>query len=287
MLSRCSEHNSSILISAVKNDDRVLLTYLLDAVEPSNLLENLEAETSSGDTALTLAARCGRYRTLRSLLEYISHRNCSLAVVNNETTRGATALIEATREGRCSCVDLLLRHAHSDPNRLSKVHAKSAIDWAADFDRDNILVELEKQSKVIKDFKLLCSVIARADVDTLREMIGAGEPQVRGPLQVAPGRNVADDLHGYVYRSIYYIHISFSFVISSHPPTLLSCPIPIHSSSERRSLRGYVLRGFVFFVGTADEAHVAAFLLLVLSVPKKEDDSSSARKLRNDSTNDR
>ena len=176
MLSRCSEHNSSILVTAVKNDDRVLLTYLLDAVEPSNLLENLEAETSSGDTALTLAARCGRYRILRSLLEYISHRNCSLAVVHNETTRGATALIEATREDHYDCVDVLLRHAHSDPNRLSKVHAKSAIDWAADFDRDNILVELEKQSKVIKDFKLLCSVIARADVDTLREMVGAGEP---------------------------------------------------------------------------------------------------------------
>ena len=175
MLSRCSEHNSSILITAVKNDDRVLLTYLLDAVEPTNLLENLEAETSLGDTALTLAARCGRYRILRSLLEYMSHRNCSSAVVHNETTRGATALIEATRQNHPDCVDLLLRH-HSDPNRLSKVHAKSAIDWAADFDRDNILVELEKQSKVIKDFKLLCSVIARADVDTLREMVGAGEP---------------------------------------------------------------------------------------------------------------
>ena len=122
------------------------------------------------------AARCGRYRILTLLLEYISHRNCSLAVVQNETTRGATALIEATRQNHPDCVDLLLRHAHSDPNRLSKVHAKSAIDWAADFDRDNILVELEKQSKVIKDFKLLCSVIARADVDTLREMVGAGEP---------------------------------------------------------------------------------------------------------------
>jgi len=174
-LSRCCEHNSSILIYAIKNDDRVLLAFLLDTVDVSSLLENLETETSSGDTSLTLAARCGRYRILASLFEYLSHHNCKSAVVHNETTRGATALIEATRQNHPDCVNLLLRH-YSDPNQVSKVHARSAIDWAANFDRGDILVDLEKQSRVIKDFQVLCSAIARADVDTIREMVGVGEP---------------------------------------------------------------------------------------------------------------
>lgn len=175
LLLRCCEHNSSILISAIKNDDRILLTYLVEMINPSSLLENLGAETSSGDTALTLAARCGRHCMLASLLQYLSHHNCNSAMIHNETTRGATALIEATRQNHQDCVRLLLGH-HADPNRVSKVHARSAIDWASDFAGDDILKELEKQGRVIKGFRLLCLTIARGDGDTLEKMVGVGEP---------------------------------------------------------------------------------------------------------------
>ena len=174
-LLRCCEHNSSILISAIKNDDRILLTHLLDTVEVSSLLQNLEAETSTGDTALTLAARCGRYHMLASLLQYLSHHKCNATVIHNETTRGATALIEATRQNHQDCVRLLLRH-HADPNRVSRAHARSAIDWASDFAGDDILKELEKQARVLKDFRVLCLTIARGDANTLEELVGVGEP---------------------------------------------------------------------------------------------------------------
>ena len=69
---------------------------------------------------------------------------------------------------------MLLGH-HADPNRKTTVHGKSALDWANSYGREVTLQELEKQSKVIQDFRLLSKLIEFGRLAAVKNMVERGD----------------------------------------------------------------------------------------------------------------
>jgi hypothetical protein len=108
VIASCEEHNSTPLVRAVRERDIALVEYLCDVTHGN--LEQLENEVGDGHTALTAACAIGCIPAAHCLVA----RGCS---INRETSRGRTALIEASKDGQarrelfCCCLPFFFFHA--------------------------------------------------------------------------------------------------------------------------------------------------------------------------------
>ena len=129
----------------------------------------LEIETKFGDTVLTFACFQGRTEAVRLILERSSAQS---DLVNHETGRGKTALLEAIGGGHADIVRMLLPHV--DPLLPSRVHGRSAPEWARLHKQDEIAALIEDHLQLTASVSTLLAATARGDEAKIREMTSGG-----------------------------------------------------------------------------------------------------------------
>ena len=172
----CERHHSNALMWGIVQNDNRLVRFFLGRVSH----EDISIETNFGDTALTLAAKIGNVETLILLLRVVKKFACKQLVsevkfINNETSRGKTALVEAARNNHLEAVKLLL-FWHARASYTTKVHQKSALDWVLRMvGKCDVAEELERAVKLEKDAENMFCSISLGNIDEVKEVIKNGD----------------------------------------------------------------------------------------------------------------
>ena len=180
-MSSC-RHGSNGFMGAIQENNIHLVRQFLSRIDCTLMHSLFTHETKFGDTLLTLAAALGRTAIVDVLikaipsLDQVDNRTQALSdVLDYETSRGKTPIIEAAKCNHADVVDILLRH-HADPKRASKIHRKSALDWATTLGHANITRTIRDHVQ-LKELSLsLFVAVSKSDLPTIESLTAGGVP---------------------------------------------------------------------------------------------------------------
>lgn len=92
--------------------------------------------------------------------------------VDYETSRGKLALVEAIRGKHHEMIDLLLSF-NADTRNRSKLHRKSAIDWAKMTCQSDVVEKIADYHKIHDHLSELFSAITKHDIEAVRRLTEA------------------------------------------------------------------------------------------------------------------
>ena len=167
----CDVHNAGALLYAVRTKDTLLLLHLLNAIAGDTA--QIELESNDGYNALTKA--CG--------LDNIEHVEIlwrAGAMINAETKRGRTPLIEAAKEGHlATCRYLVDRGAVIEYKSRQR---KTAIQWASISGHAHVQRQLRRDNDVQQSMARLFTLVTCGDAAAVRDIVLPGEVYTRGAL---------------------------------------------------------------------------------------------------------
>lgn len=188
-MSSC-RHGSNGLMGAIQENNVHLVRHFLFQIDCTLMHSLLTHETKFGDTLLTYAAALGRSEIVEVLIKAITslHQitNRTLAVshlLDHETSRGKTPIIEAAKCNHADVVEILLRH-QADPKLPSKVHRKSAMDWALVLGHDDVINIIHDHVQLKERSLSLFMAVSKSDVPTIKSLIDGGVPYFRNQDEV-------------------------------------------------------------------------------------------------------
>ena len=166
----CSKHQNHPLIWAAKQNDMQLIELFHKIVGGVDILT---FQTKTGDTVLTKASENGNDDIINFLAD-LAYTDGIYDVfetaVNFETCRGKTALIEAAKRNHKTTVELLCS-LHVDLNYRTKMHRKTAWEWAKSHNCSDIVQALNLKLKVRETAEVLFSDILRGDLASINKTL--------------------------------------------------------------------------------------------------------------------
>ena len=116
----CKRHSTTALMSAVRQSEYPLCEFIIESCEGMDM----EMESNTGETALTIACRQGKLKFVELLIQ-------GGADINHETSTGKTALIEAVRASNenIPMIEFLVKSGALVAYKTHK-HNRTAIDWS-------------------------------------------------------------------------------------------------------------------------------------------------------------
>ena len=179
-------HKSNGLMGAVRENNLHLVQYFLhELLECKKLVDILKHETSFGETLLTFASHLGRTEVVQILLKAITsivqNQHDVLTVsdfVNHETCRGKTAIIEAVKNDQLGVVSVLLSQ-QANAKLPSRIHHKSALDWAITLGYESIASAINKHVELEEHVSSLFKAVSKFDITSVKELTEGGVPHER------------------------------------------------------------------------------------------------------------
>ncbi|KAL9187869.1 hypothetical protein ACHAXT_006247 [Thalassiosira profunda] len=178
-------HGSHGLFGAIREDNVELVQLFLLQRKP-NLASLFTHETAFGETILTYAASLGRSEIVRVLLKTIhtivqngSDTFALSDLLDHETSRGKSAIVEAAKSNRQEVVAVLLAH-HANAQLPSRIHHKSALDWAVALGHDTIVEMIDEHVKLEEHARALFKAVAKFDVPAVKSLTDGGAPFQQG-----------------------------------------------------------------------------------------------------------
>jgi len=177
-------------MGAIQENNIHLVRHFLSQIDCTLMHSLLTHETKFGDSLVTYAAALGRTTIVEVLIKAITSldqiTNRILAVsdlLDHETSRGKTPIIEAAKCNHADVVELLLRH-QADPKLASKVHRKSAMDWALVLGHDEIARIIHGHIQLKESSLSLFMAVSKSDVPTIKSLTEGGVPYFRNQDEV-------------------------------------------------------------------------------------------------------
>ena len=174
-------HNSNGIMGAIREDNADLVHYFLHTLDDADrLIDIFLHETNFGDTLLSFAACLGRCEIITVLINALSSiiqtqsDNLTIAdFVNLESSRGKTPIIEAVKHGRIGVVSILLKY-EGNAKLPSKVHNKSALDWAVSLGHDAIASLIIAHCKLEEEVTSLLKAVSKGDESLVKSLTDGG-----------------------------------------------------------------------------------------------------------------
>ena len=170
-LRQCSKHKTTVLMAAVRHNDKDLLLNIIKHMAETS---DFELENLLGDTALSLACRYKRSEMVQLLIEYGAN-------VNHETFNGRTPLIEAIQADASQIVDELIKYGASVSQKTRKLRIH-ALTWARRYRNEDIIRLVELGYSVEKRMEGLLLDISCGRIDRIRAAVKGGKPFQAGIL---------------------------------------------------------------------------------------------------------
>ena len=173
------KHNSNGLFGAMREDNLDLVAYFLRELK-DNLVQALTHESKFGDTIVTFASSLGRtaiVKVLVNTMKSIVYQSKTLALsdlVDYETSRGKTPMVQAVKHNNAGVVSILLSH-RANVKVLTKTHRKSALDWAA-LGNESILKMIQEHTQLEEHVCLLFKAISNCNFDRVQQLTEGGAP---------------------------------------------------------------------------------------------------------------
>jgi len=159
-LEPCQRHNNHPIVwAATKSNEINVAELLLDRSRN----KAISFETPFGDTPLIRAAANNNLGFVMMLLDraYVDETIDYDAFINNESCRGKTALREAAMNNNCDAIKLLVSR-HADINYVTKMHGKTAMDWARKDAHEELQLHCRLQTKIKYLFmRINCGDVSR------------------------------------------------------------------------------------------------------------------------------
>jgi ankyrin repeat protein len=161
----CKRHQTTALMAAVRQSEFPLAEFVIDSCEGMDM----EMESNTGETALTIACRQGKLKFVELLIQ-------GGADINHETSTGKTALIEAVRASteNIPMIEFLVKSGALVAYKTQK-HNRTAIDWARLLILPASLRILELGRVVQQQTDELFSAIGSGNMKDVERLIGDGE----------------------------------------------------------------------------------------------------------------
>lgn len=166
-LTKCLQHHSTLLISAIKSDNIQMIEFIMKYVNPLDF----NIENKSGETALIIAIRLGKMKIIEILLT-------NGVNVNYETQSGRTALIEATKVSpeNEKVIKYLIENGNALVSYRTIKHKKTALEWANLMNYERSLEELQLGDNVQLQIMDIFQCISCDDIRKLNDLIHDGIP---------------------------------------------------------------------------------------------------------------
>ena len=167
----CEKHRTTVLMAAVRHNDKDLL---LSTLQHMADFADLDLENHLGDTALSLACRLRRADMVQLLIEHG-------ADVNHESFNGRTPLIEGIQAEAPQIVDELIKcgASVSKKTRRSGMHA---LTWARRYRNEDVIRVVELGYSVEKRTEAMLLDISCGRIDRIRAAVKGGSPFKAGVL---------------------------------------------------------------------------------------------------------
>jgi len=183
----CHRHHSNGLHGAIRESNIDLVNYFLHELK-SNLVDVLTHETKFGDSLLTYTVSSRNKEDLlqsgiiqalpRAVKSVVREHSQTFAVsdfVDMETSKGKIAIIEAVKNNDADCVSLLLSH-DANAKRPSRIHKKSALDWAIALGHENISNMINDHLQLVDHVRNLFQAISKCDMAIVQSLTEGGVP---------------------------------------------------------------------------------------------------------------
>ena len=145
----------------------------------------MKHETSFGETLLTFASSLGRTEAVQILLKAITSivqkQRDVLTVsdfIDHETSRGKTAIIEAVKNNQLAVIEVLLSH-QANAKLPSRIHHKSALDWAITLGYESIASAINKHVELEEHVSSLFKAVSKFDITSDKALTEGGVPHER------------------------------------------------------------------------------------------------------------
>ncbi|KAL7535138.1 hypothetical protein ACHAXR_006295 [Thalassiosira sp. AJA248-18] len=177
LMSTC-RHQSNALFGAIKEDNIDLVNFFLQEMRDS-LVYVLTHESKFGDTIMTFACALGRSDIVQAFCQTIvRNKSAELAVsdlMDQETSRGKTPIIEAVKNNNAGVVSILLSH-QANAKLPSKIHKKSALDWAIALRHESIVGLINDHTQLEEHAISLFKAVSKFDVSRVKSLTEGGVP---------------------------------------------------------------------------------------------------------------